>query len=65
MTYIESLKSSHIAVWIEKGGTVLTTDDFACEYQGIPINIVEALSIRSDIYAVNAINRMMDSARDL
>tara|TARA_R100000951_G_scaffold97898_1_gene87711 strand:- start:739 stop:936 length:198 start_codon:yes stop_codon:yes gene_type:complete len=65
MTYTESIKSGHIAVWIEKGGVVLTSDELAYEYQNMPINIIENLNIHADIYAVNAINQMIDSARDL
>lgn len=63
MTYTESLKSGHIAVWDQDKGAL----DFD-EVIGIrnkSCTTLEDRILQSDIYAVNAINQMIDSARDL
>ena len=68
MTYEESLKSGHIAVWRNKQTTFLVkdikVDDFGV-YRFIEGLSKLTLTITSSRIAVNAINQMIDSARDL
>ena len=63
MTYTESLKSGHIAVW-DRDKSALNIDN-VIGVQNKTCMTLNDLVLQSDIYAVNAINQMIDSARDL
>ena len=67
MTYTESLKSGHIAVWDSVFGAVSLEEAFHhCKFMvHLNENSINKYIISSDVYAVNAINQMIDSARDL
>lgn len=70
MTYIESLKSGHIAVWNESVCAINTQEMIRdnlnlCKNNKITYHKAFALTNSSDIHAVNIINRMIDSVRDL
>lgn len=63
MTYTESIKSGHIAVW-DENGMAITNSEAARELK-IPFNQAVKFNVMADIYAVNAINKMIDSAGDV
>lgn len=67
MTYPESLKSGHIAVFRQKNSDLKVNPnaDYSIYDKGNYHGNMVTLIVNSDIYAVNAINRMIDSARDL
>ena len=62
MTYTESLKSGHIAVWDPSKCAMTFTE--CVSITGSQYSAYN-LMFQSDIYTVNAINQMIDSARDL
>lgn len=68
MTYIESLKSGNIAVWNENK-TALSLSNLspldARVYSNSFSGGVRKLIPLTNTYAVNAINQMIDSARNL
>ena len=63
MTYAERLKSGHIAVWDEDESPLSFMEGSFVENKTC-LTLIDRL-LQSDIYAVNAINQMIDSARDL
>lgn len=68
MTYTESIKSGHIAVWNEFDIPFRVVDiklEDVGVYNEINAFKFQKLIMDSSIYAVNAINHMIDSARDL
>lgn len=67
MTYTESIKSGHIAVWNQCSSAMSFTEaERHCLFM-VSLNHKDVVNFhtKSDIYAVNAINKMIDSARDL
>ena len=67
MTYTESIKSGHIAVWDKVFGPLDIEEAF--HHCKLMVNLnersIKKHVISSGVYAVNAINQMIDSARDL
>lgn len=67
MTYTESLKSGHIAVWNENKSSLSLNNLSSLDvrvYSNKFSGGVRKLIPLTNIYAVNAINQMIDSARD-
>ena len=68
MTYIESLKSGHIAVWNENKTALSLSNlshlDVRIYSNGFSGGVRKLIPL-TNICTVNAINQMIDSARDL